>query len=148
MTIVEFVLNRDISDLLESEEVDTKHLKLLVDEMKRWSFKRDQASFTFLAGQRISSLMKRLLEHPDNIHLMEKIITVLELLAQLNLDMDLWKTQNTYFAMGKKIYPDIRPKASMDETAGRWIKLFEHLGGILQVKILEGVRDKGPGIRV
>jgi hypothetical protein len=41
--------------VLEAEDVDIKRLKQLVEEMKRWSFKRDQANFTFLASQRISS---------------------------------------------------------------------------------------------
>jgi len=135
MTVVEFVLNRDISAVLEAEDVDIKRFKQLVEEMKRWSFKRDQVNFTFLASERISSLMDRLSDHPDNIHLMEKIIIILELLGQLSLDLDLWKAQNTYFAMGRKIYPDIASQAGADELAGRWVKLFEQLGVILQFNI-------------
>jgi hypothetical protein len=132
---VEFVLNRDISAALEAEDVDIKRFKQLIEETKRWSFKRDQANFTFLASGRLSSLMSRLLDHPHNIHLMEKIITILELLAQLSLDLDLWKAQNIYFAMGRKIYPDIVTETGTDELAGRWVKLFERLGEILQVNI-------------
>jgi len=135
MTVVEFVLNRDISVLLEAEDVDIKRFKQLVEEMKRWSFKRDQADFTFLASQRISSLMSRLSDHPDNIHHMEKIITILDLLGQLSLDLDLWKAQNIYFAMGRKILPDNISQAETDELAGRWVKLFRHLGEILQFNI-------------
>ena len=135
MTVVEFVLNRDISAVLEAEDVDIKRFKQLVEEMKRWSFKRDQANFSFLASRRISSLMKRLSDNPDNIHLLEKIIIILEFLAQLNLDLDLWKAQNTYFSMGRKIYPDILSQAGTDELAGRWVRFFEHLGGILEVNI-------------
>jgi hypothetical protein len=83
--------------------------------------------------------MKRLSDHPDNIHLMEKIIIILELLVQLSLDLDLWKAQNIYFAMGSKIYPDIFSQAGTDELAGRWVKLFERLGEILQVNITSPV---------
>ena len=135
MTVVEFVLNRDISVALAADDVDIKHFKQLVEEMKRWSFKRDQANFSFLASQKISSLMKRLSEYPDNIHLMEKIITILELLAQLSLDLDLWKVQNIYFAMGQKVYPDFLSQAGTDELAGRWVKFFERLGEILKVNV-------------
>jgi hypothetical protein len=135
MTIVEFVLNRDINDVLEAEDVDIKRLKQLVEEMKRWSFKRDQANFSFLSSQKISGLMNRLSDHADNIHLMEKIITVVELLSQLSLDLDLWKAQNIYFAKGRKIYPEIISKAAGDELAARWVKLFDQLGEILQVNI-------------
>ena len=135
MTVVEFVLNRDISAILEAEDVDIKRFKQLVEEMRRWSFKRDQANFTFLASQRISSLMTRLSEHPDNIQLMEKIIAILELLGQLHLDLDLWRAQNIYFAMGRRIYPDIISQAGSDELAGRWVRLFEQLGEILLVNM-------------
>ena len=135
MTVVEFVLNRDISAVLESDEVDIKKFKQLIEEMKRWSFKRDQANFTYLASQKISKLMKRLSEHPDNVQLMEKIIAVLELLGQLHLELDLWRTQNIYFAMGQKVYPDFAAKAAGDEMAGRWVKLFGQLGDILLIKI-------------
>jgi len=135
MTVVEFVLNRDISAVLEAEDVDIKRFKQLVEEMKRWSFKRDQANFAFLASGRISSLMKRLSDYPDNIHLLDKIIIILELLGQLSLDLDLWKAQNIYFAMGRKIYPEIASQAGGDELAARWVKLFEQLGENLLVKI-------------
>jgi alpha-amylase/alpha-mannosidase (GH57 family) len=135
MTVVEFVLNRDISTVLEAEDVDIKRFKQLVEEMKRWAFKRDQASFTFLASERTSTLMNQLSKHPDNIHLIEKVITILELLGQLSLDLDLWKAQNTYFAMGRKIYPDIISQAGTDEREVRWVKLFERLGEILQINI-------------
>ncbi len=135
MTVVEFVLNRDISLALEAEDVDIKRFRQLVEEMKRWSFKRDHANFAFLASQRISSLMKRLSEYPDNIHLIEKIIIILELLGQLNLDLDLWKAQNIYFAMGRGIYPDVAAQAGTDELSGRWVKFFERLGEILEVKV-------------
>jgi len=135
MTVVEFVLNRDISVVLEAEDVDIKRFKQLVEEMKRWSFKRDQANFSFLASKRITSLMKRLSQNPDNIHLMEKIIVILELLAQLSLDLDLWEVQNIYFAMGRKVYPDVLSQAGTDELAVRWAKSFEHLGDILKVRV-------------
>ncbi len=144
MTVVEFVLNRDISDVLEAEDVDIIRFKQLIEEMRRWSFKRDQANFAFLASQRISSLMKRLSDNPQSIHLMEKIIIILGLLAQLSLDLDLWKAQNTYFAMGRRIYPDIMGQTGTDELAGRWVKLFEHLGEILQVNITLPILEGRP----
>jgi len=135
MTVVEFILNRDISDVLQQEDVDIKRFKQLIEEMRRWSFKRDQTNFTFLASEKLSSMMNRLSDHPDNIQLMEKIVTILELLGQLNLDLDLWKSQNTYFAMSRRIYPDIASQAGKDSLADRWLGLFGHLGEILQINI-------------
>ena len=135
ITVVEFILNRDLSALLEKEELDTDRLKLLVQEMKRWSFKRDQADFSFLASRRINQLMERLKAHPDDVVLMEKISVALELLGQLSLDLELWKAQNIYFDMAHSVYADIAGQASGDALARRWVAAFEHLGKILQVNI-------------
>jgi hypothetical protein len=109
-------------------------MKTLVQEMKRWAFKRDQAGFGFVASKRLSQLMQKLEEHPEDIILMEKITVVFELLEQLNLDTDLWKAQNIYFSMARRIYPDILSQCEHDELAQRWVAWFERLGDVLQVK--------------
>ena len=135
ITVVEFILNRDLSVLLEDENFDVERLRQLVDEMKRWAFKRDQANFSFLASGRITKLMMLWQEHPEDVVLMEKIATSLELLGQLQLELELWKAQNIYFVMSKSIYPDIALQSSNDALAKRWVTAFEYLGRILEVNI-------------
>ena len=120
--------------LIESDDLPIEKIKMLIEEMKRWSFKRDQANFGFLASKRLSQLMQKLEEHPDDIVLLEKITRTLDLLEQLSLDLDLWKAQNIYFSMARRIYPDILSQCQKDELARRWVAWFERLGDILQVK--------------
>ena len=134
-TVVEFILNRDLSALLESADLDIDRLRVLVEEMKRWSFKRDQANFSFLASGCINKMMARLQKHPEDVALMEKIAVALELLEQLQMEMDLWKTQNIYFVLGRTIYPDIAAQASADALAQRWVEAFGRLGEILKINI-------------
>ena len=134
-TVVEFILSRDLAAVMEKDDLDIDRMKTLVEEMKRWAFKRDQANFGFLASTRLSHLMRRLFEHPDDIRLMERITTAFELLDQLSLDLDLWKAQNIYFAMGRRIYPNIAGQAKGDELARQWVVLFERLGNVLQVNV-------------
>ena len=142
-TVVEFILNRDLAAFIEGDELPIDKMKMLVEEMKRWSFKRDQANFGFLASKRLSELMQKLEEHPEDVEFMERLTLTIELLEQLNLDLDLWKSQNIYFAMARKIYPDIAAQAHRDQLAKRWVTGFERLGDILQVKhkiaLVEGV---------
>ncbi len=132
-TVVEFILSRDLVTLLEQDDLQIDRMKTLVEEMKRWAFKRDQANFSFLASNRLNLLMQKLQEHPEDIVLMEKITVAFELLTHLNLDLDLWKAQNIYFAMARRIYPDILGQAKNDQLAQRWVAWFERLGDILQV---------------
>jgi len=132
-TVVEFILSRDLVSLLEEDDLQIERMKTLVEEMKRWSFKRDQANFSFLASNRLSFFMQKLSEHPEDIVLMEKITKAFELLEQLNLDLDLWKAQNIYYSMARRIYPDILSQSQKDQLAKRWVDWFERLGDILQV---------------
>ena len=134
ITVVEFILNRDVCAVLEKDDVDIDRLKGLVEEMKRWAFKRDQANFGFLASQRLNSLMRRLNEHPRDILLMTKITAILEIFAGLNLDLDLWEAQNVYFEMAHTVYPDIAGQSPAADPQPHWVKIFEYLGDILQVR--------------
>ncbi len=136
MTVVEFILNRDMGDILEQENINIEKLQTVVDEMKRWAFKRDQGSFSFVASQKVSDLMMRLNAQPKNIALIETIESVLTTLNQLSLDLDLWKAQNVYFSIGKQYYTQRRQQAKVDELARKWIQAFDRLGQILQVKIV------------
>lgn len=136
ITVVEFILNRDLCEILENENINIERLQSTVDEMKRWAFKRDQGNFGFVASQKISELMKRLDKQPKNIALIETIESVLNIISQLNLELDLWKAQNIYFAIGKKNYSERKGQAKVDELARKWIVSFDRLGTILQVRIL------------
>jgi alpha-amylase/alpha-mannosidase (GH57 family) len=136
MTVVEFILNRDLGEILEQENINIEKLQTIVDEMKRWSFKRDQGSFGFVASQKVSDLMMRLNAQPKNIALIETIESVLNTLHQLSLDLDLWKAQNVYFSIGKQYYAQRRQQAKVDELSRKWVQAFDRLGVILQVKII------------
>ncbi|MEI7998291.1 MAG: DUF3536 domain-containing protein [Candidatus Omnitrophota bacterium] len=132
-TVVEFILSRDLVALIEEDDLQVERIKTLVEEMKRWAFKRDQASLGFLASKRLGVLMGKLEEHPDDIVLMEKITVTFEALERLNLDLDLWKVQNIYYSMARRIYPDILSQAQNDQLAQRWVAWFERLGGAVHV---------------
>jgi hypothetical protein len=136
ITVVEFILNRDLCEILENENINTERLQSTIDEMKRWAFKRDQGNFAFVASQKISELMKRLGQQPKNIALIETIETVLNIINQLSLELDLWKAQNIYFAIGKKNYSERKGQAKVDELARKWVVSFDRLGAILQVRII------------
>lgn len=140
-TVVEFILNRDLVSFIEGDELPAEKLKMLTEEMKRWSFKRDQANFGFLATKRLSDLMRKLEDHPEDVDFMERLTTTIELLEQMNIELDLWQPQNVYFSMARRIYPDILREAPKDQLARRWVNAFERLGDVLQVRykdVLEG----------
>ena len=67
--------------------------------------------------------------------MLEYIVEVMRILEALRLDMNLWKAQNIYFALGRKYYRQKSLLATTDEYAARWVKAFDALGNVLKVKV-------------
>jgi len=134
-TPVEFVLNTDIRKLLENEELDLERIQKSVEEIKRLSLEPDKPTLSFAASQRINTLMEGLSKTPEDVSLLETIEAIFRILSALPLELDLWKTQNIYFSIGKKIYGRMREKAERgDQTAKKWVEHFNSLGNYLYVR--------------
>ena len=133
---VEFVLTRDMTMVLENDFLDLDKLERLSQEMRLWTFTRDKENLGFVAGKRVEKLMAHFYANPHDIDVGRSIATVLRILRTLSLDIDLWKTQNYYFAMSKSIYPIMNEKNKQgDESAHHWVAGFENLGRYLKVEL-------------
>ncbi|MFH0813632.1 MAG: DUF3536 domain-containing protein [Pseudomonadota bacterium] len=134
--ILEFVINTDIYNLLESGELNSARLQKMVDEVKRWSLELDRPKLSLLATQKINGLMENFSGSPENITLMEEIINFLKTLDRLSLDLNLWQPQNLYFSLGKHWLDQKKEKAEKgQEDSKRWIENFITLGDYLRVRI-------------
>jgi len=132
---VGYIINLDLRKTLSDQDLDTKRLAVLVDEMTRGKFTPDTATLVFTAGTAITNLMQRLLKNPDDIHLMEKINAVFNILSPLLLKINLWECQNYYFRIGREISAVMQARAGTgDPPALKWIGQFEELGRYLGVK--------------
>lgn len=127
-TVIGFILNMDIHKLLEDEKTDLEQLKRLAEEIKEWSVEIDKTALEFAANQKINKLMEKLSKNPENVSLLETIDKTLKILSTLPLELDLWKAQNIYFSIIKKLCI-VMPKKS--ETAdSKTKKLFEYFNSL------------------
>jgi hypothetical protein len=133
---VELVINIDLSKVLKHDEVDLKQLEEIIKEAQKWSINIDIATISFVACKKIESLLERFSNDPKDIFLLETIENLLKKLSYLPLKLNLWRSQNFYFSIGKQVYKDMREKAKKDEIAQKWISSFDNLGNYLQVKII------------
>lgn len=136
VNIVEFILCRDLAVELERETLNVERFHKIIEEMKHWPLERDKEHIRFIADKKINELMAKFQSAPEDIDLIQLMEMLLINLNQLNLDLDLWKAQNTYFAIGKKFYNEKKQKATEDPLAQLWVESFETLGEILQVEII------------
>ena len=126
---VEFILNRDLQDLLTRAEMDINALKRIAAEVKRWSFEIDKIRIGFAAMNRIIFLMRELEKAPQDMRLMESVADIVRALGPLNLNLDLWRAQRSYLAIARQL---IDGKLPTPEP--RWLELFRKLGDCLHVQ--------------
>ncbi|MFQ5861686.1 MAG: DUF3536 domain-containing protein [Candidatus Brocadiales bacterium] len=132
----EYIVNRDLRRVFEENDLDTGKLESLINEAKRWSIEVDTTTIGFIACSRVNSLMEKLSRRPEDIALIEKVDNVLQLLTSLSIDLDLWKAQNIYFAIGKKFTSTMKERAKRGwYFPNQWLEAFYKLGRHLHVKV-------------
>jgi len=134
--VAEFVLNRDLTRLLEDEDVAIERLERLVEESRRWPFKRDKEKIDFLASGKVNAIMLRFARDPEDVVFLEQGVLVVNLLLELGLEIDFWKAQNIFYGLAQTILPLKRTLAVQDEAAGRWVRAFFSFADILKVKVV------------
>ncbi|MHB8482610.1 MAG: DUF3536 domain-containing protein [Nitrospiria bacterium] len=134
----DFVTNADLQETLQQKEADLARLEKLVREAKRWSVRLDTATIGFLASVQIEALLKRSALLPEGLALMESVNKILENLAPLHIELNLWKSQNLYFSIGKRFYIHMNEQAKQGSaSAKQWVETFLRLGQYLHVKVSE-----------
>jgi alpha-amylase/alpha-mannosidase (GH57 family) len=134
--VAEFVLNLEIREALESGAVDVPKLRKAVADIGRYALKIDRAALGFMVSGKAEALMGRLEENPEDPANIERVLGLLEAVAALSLDLNLWKSQNVYFSLGRKVLSPMRGRAEAgDEAARTWKDLFLRLGGLLRARI-------------
>jgi len=132
----EHILNRDLKRIFQEEEIDTVRLNEIVSEISKWSLDLDKTTIGFVASSKTTSLMEKLADRPEDTSLIDKIENTLKLMSTLPVELDLWKAQNIYFSIGKKL---LKPPKDKIATGGseqqKWLEAFRKLGYYLRVKI-------------
>ena len=135
--LVEFVLDTELCKSLESDKLDLDRLQELVEEVKKWSLEVDEVRLSFVASQKINKLMEKFSQTPEDVLGPKNMGAMLKILSALPLDLNLWKSQNIYFSIGKQLYGKMREKAEKgDENAKKWIEHFNNLGYHLRARVV------------
>ncbi|KPK77809.1 MAG: glycoside hydrolase [Phycisphaerae bacterium SM23_30] len=135
-TPIEFILNKDLCEVIRDDEIDLKQLKKLVDEANKLSLPLDETTLRFEASRKINQLMYKLEHAPGDVELLEKIVTTLKMLLGISSKLDLQAAQNVFFAISRENYPVLFQKAMRsDKQAQEWIEHFKDLAQHLGVKV-------------
>ncbi|MFW6137003.1 MAG: DUF3536 domain-containing protein, partial [Candidatus Aminicenantaceae bacterium] len=132
---MEIVLNHDFKEMLGRKNPDMEKLKKLAGEFQRLSFSLDKAVLSLLAKQRLGQFMSEVLDSPRDIELLKTTEDLFLLLNQMEIRPDLWESQNIYFMLTRKHFPEMEKKAGLgDQKAREWVACFRRIGTFLGVK--------------
>ena len=140
LVAAETVVNADLKKIFEQDLPDIEALDHLInEEVKRWDIQLDTSEIGFKASWKIDALMEQLADDSENVELLELIARLLEIIYPLQLDLNLWKSQNILFVLGQEQYPQQLEKAEQgEETATEWASQYRRLAEYLHVSPAAG----------
>jgi hypothetical protein len=132
----EFILNQELSKLMRSTDDDLDRINALVNEAQRLSLDLDQTTLGFEASQKINHLMDMLSSSPNNVELLGRIKSTLQVLFEIKARLNLQKAQNIFFELSRKKYPAMLKKSGAgNKSAKKWVEHFQNVANYLSVKL-------------
>ncbi len=127
---VQFVVNHDLYRFFTENGLHIRRLRQLAEEFKKWEVIIEDPDALHLAiSERLFEELQQGKVEEGAIEPMEKVLTILQILRSMDIEPDIWKTQNLYFSIlkkfqsGAKSFPD-----------SEFERLFLELGRQLHVK--------------
>ncbi len=81
-------------------------------------------------------MMQELENSPEDVEILEGILSTLQVVSSLIDQLDIQAAQNILFAISKVVYAEAMKKASFGDTTSRhWIKSFRSLAQFLNVSV-------------
>jgi alpha-amylase/alpha-mannosidase (GH57 family) len=132
----EIVLNTELRHAFEAGVPDPDEVRQLFEGTATWRLELDVPGLAFALDRALESLGAALAEAPEDGDRLERLDGLVELAHGLPFEVDLWKTQNAFYALLSQAYPHRRAEAANgDDEAAAWVRAFERLGARLRVRV-------------
>ena len=127
---VKYVVNRDLNNFFQRKRLKPKVLNNLLQELKKWNVSlAEQSSFKYEAGERIFQELQQLKASEISLERIKMINQIFSILKSINVEADIWKSQNLYFNLMKEFKSGQWVFASED-----WQEEVHQLGEHLRVR--------------
>ncbi len=135
MKTIGHILHEDLKRLFREEEPDLEAARKSIAEILKGGFDPDLEMLSLIIGRAITARMESIAHAPPENSAVKYILELFELLRELPLNLNLWKSQNLFFITARNHSPTMETRAaSGDREAKRWLELFRSLGTQLQVR--------------
>ncbi len=135
-TAAVFILNTDLRRQFESEEPDPARIRTLLQEAQTDNVELHPDELAYAIKAHLDRRFERLATTPDNVALLAHTAEIAEIVRAMDIEVNLWKTQNLFFKLLNGVAPGFRDKAGRgDATAREWVQHFVKLGDQLGFKV-------------
>lgn len=132
----DFVLNRDLQRLIDSPDPDPARIRDLLEQANAGNVELDRENLAYSIKGSLDERLARIAENPDDAGLIARAADFAEVTLSMNLDLNLWKTQNAYFQMRRRLASAYQERAQAgDEAAREWLRHFDRLGDQLGFRL-------------
>jgi alpha-amylase/alpha-mannosidase (GH57 family) len=136
--VADFLLNLDLRRACAADAPDLGMVRKLLQEAQDYDVALDDPGLAFVLSQTTADLLERLAAQPDDPDLLRLADGLLDVIAGLSFPVDLWRAQNTFYALREIAYPERHARAAAgDATAGEWCTALAALGARLGVSVPE-----------
>lgn len=137
-TAVDFMLNCDLRRQFEAGDPDPVRAQALVVRIQSGNVELQRDALAYAIKGNLDLRMERLVQAPDDTPFLARTAGLAEVVRSLNIDVNLWKTQNHCFHMLKNVAPERKARADQgDAVALEWLQHFNKLATQLGFKVNE-----------
>ena len=137
-TAAEFDLNLQLRRMLDEELPPILEIETRLREARDEGVTLDEA--TLLSFKRgIERAAERFNEHPEDLDRLEAFETLVSIVRDGQLAVDLRRAQNRYYRMRKNVRPAIEASSGNGHAARQWLDLFDALGTKLGITTRAGM---------
>ena len=128
MTTAEAALNLKLQKMLTSKIVDIDRLKEDINELGSWNITVEKVALEFTIRRRLESTMAALLQEPEGGRHLTELLLLIEALALLPFEVNLWQTQNMYWTMLQSRATELGSATGDSAGQSSWSELVRNLG--------------------
>jgi alpha-amylase/alpha-mannosidase (GH57 family) len=132
----EFVINRELRRIFESETPDLQRARTLVTEANELKVTLDEEGLSYVIERTLERLAAAFRHRPHELDALEQLVDVAAFARSLPFSVDLGQTQNHFYGTVHDAFSEIRSRAEAgDRRAQRALPLFRTLGEQLSVAV-------------
>ncbi len=124
----EFILNAQLRRELSSDELNSQHIRSLMDSAQLERVGLDRAGLGFTVQKTLERMMEHLCQEMEDVAMIRKISHAVEVVTGLGLPVSLWRVQNIYFKIAHQyVFGD-------KKLGPEWPDAFVRLGEQLSIR--------------